>query len=151
MQKIDRALDQGSDFANTYLAIPLAVVQLSEGLDGSPAEANAADELEAGAGAFETRVEAAEQEATTVYQKVNEAYIGMTKDIPGRQAAHGQELQAIVTLPTRIQARAVEQAAILQRGLQSLTNQINSIATKNPIYEGAVKYGQQILKSIGFE
>jgi RHS repeat-associated protein len=151
LQQVGHALDQASDWASTYLAIPLAAAQLIEGADGTPQEEIAADELEAGAGAFEARVAAAEQEATTVYQKVDEAYIGMTKNIENRAADYGQDLKAIVTLPTRIEARAVEQAAILQQGLENLTNKINSIATSNPIYQGAVQYGQQILQSIGFK
>jgi hypothetical protein len=49
----------------------------------------------------------------------------------------------------------VEQAVIEQRGLAknggSLSNMINSISTKNPIYQQAVEFGRAFLRSIGLQ
>lgn len=52
---------------------------------------------------------------------------------------------------TRLQSRAVEQAIIERRGLENLTNKINSISKTRDIYPEAIKYGEHILQSIGFK
>jgi hypothetical protein len=46
-------------------------------------------------------------------------------------------------------ARAVEQALIEWFGLKILDNKINSISKNNPIYQEAIKKGNEILKSLG--
>jgi hypothetical protein len=64
------------------------------------------------------------------------------------------ELTKVVGGLTREGARGVEQALIEQHGLGknggALVNKINSIAKSNPIYKGAVQFGRQVLKSIGY-
>jgi hypothetical protein len=51
---------------------------------------------------------------------------------------------------SRYDARAVEQVLIEQYGLNNLYNQINSIASQNPIYSEAVRRGIEILYIIGY-
>lgn len=48
---------------------------------------------------------------------------------------------------TRNQARAVEQALILRN--PQYINRINSISPKRPIYNDAVKWGNDFLKGMG--
>ena len=68
-----------------------------------------------------------------------------------REAEHGEKLTEVVGGLTRAGARGVEQAIIEQKGLGNLTNKINSIAKTNPMYQEAVQFGRQLLKSIGFQ
>ncbi len=95
-----------------------------------------------------------EVKAVSVYQKVETAYVGITKNLAQRELQHGEQLEKIVGGLTRNQARGVEQAIIEQKGLAknggALTNKINSISRANPMYKAAVEFGRQILKSVGF-
>jgi RHS repeat-associated protein len=91
------------------------------------------------------------EESVSVYQKVETAYVGITNNLVRREAQHGEKLVEVVGDLTRKQARGVEQAIIEHKGLTNLTNKINSIAKTNPIYQEAVQFGKQLLKSIGFE
>lgn len=87
-------------------------------------------------------------------------YVGITDNIEARAAAHlaqkGIDIQSIPGPQgiSREDARAVEQVLIEYNGLGknggSLLNKINSIATTNPIYAGALSRGSDILKSIGY-
>ncbi|HET7211961.1 MAG TPA: RHS repeat-associated core domain-containing protein, partial [Terriglobia bacterium] len=98
--------------------------------------------------------EAAAGESVSVYMKADESYVGISNSIARRQMEHGEELNGLVKLNSRTRARGVEQAIIEQRGLAknggTLANKINSIARSNPIYEQAVQFGREVLRSIGF-
>jgi RHS repeat-associated protein len=101
---------------------------------------------------------------TTVYQSINAArevqYVGITDNLAARAAAHlsekGISIQPIPGLSNiaRADARAIEQVLIENYGLGknggALLNKINSIASSNPIYNGAIQRGADILKSIGY-
>jgi hypothetical protein len=50
---------------------------------------------------------------------------------------------------SRFDARSVEQALIERYCMTNLYNQINSISQNNPIYETAIRRGQEILRIIG--
>ncbi|KNC67897.1 hypothetical protein AC626_07945 [Pseudoalteromonas rubra] len=80
-----------------------------------------------------------------------DVYVGITRQaINIRQAQHGSRftLEQVTSYSlTRNQARAVEQALIL-RNPQYL-NRINSISPKRPIYNDAVKWGNNFLKGMG--
>ncbi|HLJ26020.1 MAG TPA: RHS repeat-associated core domain-containing protein [Candidatus Angelobacter sp.] len=96
-----------------------------------------------------------EGKVVSVYLKSLTEYVGITKNLLSRQAAHGEELLPIVKGLTRTEAKGVEQAIIEKRGLAknggTLTNKINSIARTNPIYEKAVQFGRDLLKSMGLQ
>lgn len=83
-------------------------------------------------------------------------YVGMTSNFLRREAEHardlGRKIEQIGQLPPllRNQARGVEQALIERYGLSNLENKINSISTSNPIYNGAVNFGNNLLNKIGF-
>jgi RHS repeat-associated protein len=91
------------------------------------------------------------EEAVSVYTKAVTPYVGITKDLAAREAAHGERLVERVAGLTRTQARGVEQAMIEQKGLANLTNKINSIAKTSPIYQEAVQSGRDLLNSTGFQ
>jgi hypothetical protein len=94
------------------------------------------------------------EEAVSVYQKAETAYVGISKNLAQRELQHGEKLVEVAGGLTRKQARGIEQAIIEQKGLAknggALTNKINSIAKTNSIYNEAVGFGRQLLKSIGF-
>jgi RHS repeat-associated protein len=96
----------------------------------------------------------AEEAAVSVYRKAVTQYVGITVNMASREAQHGEKLVPIVEGLTRREAKGVEQALIEHHGLPqnggTLTNKINSIASKNPIYQEAVAFGNQLLKSIGY-
>ena len=83
-------------------------------------------------------------------------YIGMTSDFARRAGEHlrqrGWQIERIQGLDqlSRVDARAVEQVLIEHYGLDTLLNQINSIAATNPIYQNAIQRGTVILNRIGF-
>jgi hypothetical protein len=87
-------------------------------------------------------------------------YVGVTNDFARRGAEHlrttGIRIESIPGLDnlTRIQARGVEQALINLHGLAknggTLLNKINSIATHNPVYQSAVQFGKEMLKSVNY-
>jgi hypothetical protein len=95
-----------------------------------------------------------------VYRALDESgnvlYVGMTNDLKRRAAEQaadkGIDIEAIDGLEnlSRYDARAAEQALIEYHGLPNLLNKINSIATSNPIYEGAIARGQQLLNQVGY-
>ena len=94
-----------------------------------------------------------------VYQYVENGvtrYVGITNDFVRRAGEHlrtrGWTIEPIQGLErlSRSDARAVEQVLIEHYGLENLYNRINSIAVGNPIYQGAVQRGTEILKRIGF-
>jgi RHS repeat-associated protein len=67
------------------------------------------------------KAEKAAQESVTAYQIIKDgkvAYVGITNNIARRSAEHGEVLQTVATLPSRSQARAVEQALIEHYGLE---------------------------------
>ena len=95
----------------------------------------------------------------TVYRLVENdvvRYIGQTNDFLRRAEEHllyrGWRVSPIPGLENLSQydARAVEQVLIEYYGLENLYNQINSIATTNPIYQEAIQRGTEILQRIGF-
>jgi filamentous hemagglutinin len=95
----------------------------------------------------------------TVYRLVENGttrYVGITKDFYRRAGEHlrgsGWEIRPILGLEnlSKLDARAVEQVLIEQYGLNNLYNQINSIASSNPIYSQAITRGLEILRTIGF-
>jgi hypothetical protein len=97
---------------------------------------------------------------TAVYVAKSEAgeviYVGITRDLQARAAAHLRE-KGIRIVPLEglgklspADARAVEQVLIEEFGLSNLLNKINSISAKNPIYNDAIRRGQDILRSVGF-
>jgi filamentous hemagglutinin len=84
-------------------------------------------------------------------------YIGITMDLARRGGEHlaqkGWQIEPMQGLQnlSRFDARAVEQVLIERFGLPNLHNQINSIATKNPLYQQAIQRGNEILDKIGFK
>jgi len=80
-------------------------------------------------------------------------YIGMTNDFARRLGEHlrarGWRSEPVVERLSTYDARAVEQVLIEHYGLANLYNQINSIAASNPIYQGAIQRGADILKQLG--
>jgi len=93
-----------------------------------------------------------------VYRGVNnngELYVGITNNLARRAAEHRRNDIAIEAIEglgglTKRQARGVEQAIIKDEGLDNLLNKINSISERNPKYKSAVKFGEDLLKKIGF-
>lgn len=97
---------------------------------------------------------------TAVYVARNKAgeviYVGITDGLAARAASHLRQkgiriapLEGLERL-TRADARAVEQVLIEEIGLSNLLNKINSISSKNPIYNDAIQRGTVILRSVGF-
>jgi len=93
----------------------------------------------------------------TVYQLVENGstrYVGVTNNFMRRAGEHmsqkGWQIEPIQGLEnlSRYDARAVEQVLIERYGIGNLYNQINSIATTNPIYQKAIERGTEILKHI---
>jgi filamentous hemagglutinin len=86
-------------------------------------------------------------------------YVGITNNIERRAAEQlggkGIEINPIAGLEnlSRLDARSVEQVLIEEyggpRGGQ-LLNQINSIATSNPIYAQSIKRGCALLAAVGY-
>ncbi len=135
------------DFIKTYIKeidsnIPFSGVS-------SPSSNNGTEKAAVGLG-FVAGFATGEGEAVSVYSKAATPYVGITKDLVAREAAHGEELVPLVKGLTRTGARGVEQALIEHHGLENLTNKINSIAKSNPIYEKAVTFGREVLQSIGY-
>jgi len=95
----------------------------------------------------------------TVYRYIQNGvtkYVGITNDFERRAGewdrARGWQIEPFPGLKenlSRFDARAVEQVLIEQTGLSNLYNQINSIATSNPIYTQAIQRGTEILRMIG--
>jgi hypothetical protein len=117
--------------------------------------------LEEASPALETAVSQTANEiqtgTNTVYQMVEDGvvkYYGITNNFFRRAAEHllqrGWSIEPIEGLEnlSRFDARSVEQVLIEQAGLDNLYNQINSIATSNPVYNQAVQRGLEILKAI---
>ena len=83
-------------------------------------------------------------------------YIGITNNFNRRAAEHlAQRGWVIERIPglsrlNRFAARAVEQVLIERYGLSNLYNKINSIASSNPTYKGAITLGTKILEAVGF-
>jgi RHS repeat-associated protein len=90
----------------------------------------------------------------TIVQGGKTVYVGITNDIVRRSSEWGTRLNEITRGLTRDQARGVEQALIEQYGLGTnggqLLNKINSIATSNPKYDDAIRFGRQLLQSLGY-
>ena len=93
----------------------------------------------------------------TVYQLVENGstrYVGVTNNFMRRAGEHmsqkGWQIEPIQGLEnlSRYDARSVEQVLIERYGIGNLYNQINSIATTNPIYQKAIERGTEILKHI---
>jgi|GEM_PF-2570635 len=107
---------------------------------------------------FRTRAAAGTTEKVSLYVARNAdgsiSYIGITNNIVRRTAEHlrsGRIIDEVYGFGNlaRNQARAIEQAVINRVGLENLTNQINSIARSNAIYNDAVKYGGKYLGKFG--
>ena len=96
------------------------------------------------------------EEAVHVCQIVKDGkviYVGITNSLKRRAAEHGVEvLDPIVTVFSRDQARAVEQALIQHHGLGkdggTLMNKINSISPKRLGFWDAVELGFETLRSV---
>jgi hypothetical protein len=102
------------------------------------------------------KTERVAQESVTVYQIVKDGkvtYVGITNNLVRRSAEHGEYLEKVATLPSRDQARAVEQALIQHHGFErnggTLTNRINSISPTNPGFKDAVIFGFEVLRTLG--
>jgi RHS repeat-associated protein len=96
----------------------------------------------------------------TVYRLVENGatkYVGITNDFLRRSGEHlrsrGWTIQPIRGLAdlTRDQSKAVEQVLINSFRLENLYNKINSIAVSNPVYEEALRIGQDLLQAAGFK
>ncbi|MBZ5507365.1 MAG: hypothetical protein LAO78_18045 [Acidobacteriia bacterium] len=97
------------------------------------------------------------EEAVHVYQIVKDGkviYVGITNDLLRREVEHGTALRHILTMGSRLDARAVEQALIQHHGLEknggTLMNKINSISPRNLRFADYVKMGFDALRSIGY-
>ena len=98
-----------------------------------------------------------EREAVTVYRIVDDGktvYVGITNDIMRRGREHGADLKEIVTMGSRNDARAVEQALIEHYGLEKnggqLLNQRNSISPRIPGFADKVQFGFEVLSAINY-
>ena len=60
------------------------------------------------------------------------------------------ELERIVKLATRQEARSVEQALISGYGLENLLNKINSISPTRETFEKMLEYGEKVHKEIKY-
>lgn len=98
------------------------------------------------------------EEAVAVYRILDKegtvVYVGITNNLVRRAAEHGSPLQKIVTMDSRREARAVEQALIQHHGLEknggTLTNRINSISPQSTGFWDAVKFGFGVLESMHY-
>jgi RHS repeat-associated protein len=97
------------------------------------------------------------EEAIHVYQIVKDGkviYVGITNNLWRRGIEHGADLDHIVTMGSRLDARAVEQALIQHHGLQknggALVNKTNSVSPRNPKFSDYVKYGFEVLRSMNY-
>ncbi|AHK47396.1 YD repeat containing protein (plasmid) [Ensifer adhaerens OV14] len=107
---------------------------------------------------------AATEGRNVVYQSVSiegrVVYVGITNNLERRAAQHlGSKGIAIDRIPgmqnlSRADARAVEQTLIEHFGKVkdggSLLNKINSISPSNPIYNGALRRGAELLRNAGY-
>lgn len=80
-------------------------------------------------------------------------YVGITYDVPTRQAQHGERFDRLREITqeqlTRRQARAIEQVMI-ENNYPSFSNKIYSISPKHDWYDDAIKWGTQWLRDHGF-
>jgi RHS repeat-associated protein len=93
--------------------------------------------------------------ATDVYLGVNEGkdvYVGISKNTAAREAQHGSRfsdgLEKVTPMPTRNQARAIEQT-IIDNKSGTYQNKINSISPNNPIFNGVKEWGNNFLNQLG--
>lgn len=79
-------------------------------------------------------------------------YVGITYDVPTRQAQHGDRFTRLREITqeqlTRRQAREIEQVMIENN--PSFSNKINSISSKRDWYKDTIKWATQWLKDHGF-
>ncbi len=81
-----------------------------------------------------------------------DSYIGISNNLERRISEHGSrfgEVTNIGSLPTKNQARAVEQAGINMN--PHFENKINSISPNNTVFNEVVSWGRSILKSFSSE
>jgi len=84
-----------------------------------------------------------------------DAYVGISKNVEQRAKQHGQKfdfLSSQATLPTKNQARAVEQTVINTKGktgANTYQNAINSISPSRSIYNDVIQWAQDYLKKLG--
>ena len=85
----------------------------------------------------------------------NVPYYGITDDFTARSSAHARswrkmtpgKVKGLENL-SRYNARCVEQAIISSKGLQSLSNAINSVSPKRSDYTKMLANGQQLLQAL---
>jgi excinuclease UvrABC nuclease subunit len=99
---------------------------------------------------------------TSVYRSVNAAgevqYVGISSNLARRAADHlrarGMNIEELLRVSSRSDARAIEQALIEIHGLGKnggkLLNKINSIARSDPAYAEQLRRGYELLRSIGY-
>lgn len=100
---------------------------------------------------------------TTVYMAKNGTgveYVGITDDVERRSLEHRKSGRSITPIRglediSRADARSVEQVLIEEYGLSrnggTLSNAINSISRRNPIYVSAVERGRAILGGLNLD
>ncbi|MDB5255022.1 MAG: hypothetical protein JWL92_398 [Candidatus Nomurabacteria bacterium] len=93
--------------------------------------------------------------ATDVYKGIHkgeDVYVGISKNTAVREVQHGDRfsngLQNVTNLPTRNQARAIEQVIKDDKGV-SYQNIRNSISPNNSLFEGIKDWGTKFLKQLG--
>jgi RHS repeat-associated protein len=91
-----------------------------------------------------------------VYQAAvnGQKYFGITNDFFRRLGEHGARFTSMNIIPgldklSRFDARAVEQVLIERDRLPNLINKINSISPNNPVYQEAIKRGNELLNMVG--
>ena len=154
-------IDWGSVGINTLITVGTLAIQEIPGVDVA---ADSALVARIGSESAEVAAEGAINTGdVAVYISTDAAdyvdYVGITNNIERRAAEQlggkGIEINPIAGLEnlSRLDARSVEQVLIEEyggpRGGQ-LLNQINSIATSNPIYAQSIKRGCALLAAVGY-
>jgi predicted GIY-YIG superfamily endonuclease len=80
----------------------------------------------------------------------NVAYVGITKSLGRRAKEHGEDLHSVASGLTKLQARAIETAAIERFGKSNAySNKIRSISPRRRLfYEAAMAWGTKQLESM---
>ncbi len=95
--------------------------------------------------------------ATDVYRGIDQGkdvYVGISKNTAVREAQHGERfsngLETLTNMPTRNQARAIEQTVMDSKG-SSYQNIRNSISPNNPSFTGIKEWATNFMKSTGLD